>query len=65
MTTLIVTLKCNTPDVVALWWKALSELPCGPVFPEDDKGAGQRYDRALLALGRAGFTPSVAEEYIA
>ena len=64
MRSMYVTLRLDTPNVVALWWKALSNLPAGPTFPEDDRGAGQRYDRTLLAMVKAGYTPTMAETYI-
>ena len=64
MKSMYVTLRLNTPDVVALWWIALSNLSTGPTFPEDDRGAGQRYDRTLLAMVKAGYTPTVAETYV-
>jgi hypothetical protein len=64
MATMYVTLKLDSPAVVALYWKALCDLPLGPMFPEDDGGRGARYDKALLNMVQAGYTPSMADQYI-
>ena len=67
MRSMHVTLRLDTPDVVGAWWLALSNLPFedGPWLPAaGDRDAYERYDRALLAMVTAGYTPTMADTYV-